>query len=99
MVGEPHDFPQVIRQARERCDLSLSEAGNLIGCTKAHVWDLEQGKARNPTIKVLAGIACAYDIDLGALAHLCAASAPGTDYRKAVVNVVEARARLALVPR
>lgn len=98
MVGEPYSFPQLIRRARERDGLSLAAAAGLIGCTKAHVWDLEQGKARNPTIKMLAGIACAYDMDLGVLAHLAAASAPGTAYRKAVVDVVAARRALAAVP-
>jgi transcriptional regulator with XRE-family HTH domain len=98
MAGEPYSFPQVIRLAREHNSLSLSEAAKLIGCTKAHVWDLEQGKARNPTIKILAGIACAYDMDLGVLAHLAAASAPGTSYRKAVVDVVAARRALAAAP-
>jgi transcriptional regulator with XRE-family HTH domain len=97
MSGEPYAFPQVIRAARERCGLSLSEAADLIDCTKSHVWDMEQGKANNPTIKMLAGIACAYDMDLGVLAHLAAASAPGTDYRRAVVDVVAARKRLAVV--
>lgn len=97
MTGEPYAFNIVIRRARERCGLSLSEAAELIACTKSHVWDLEQGKANNPTIKMLAGIACAYGMDLGMLATLAAASAPGTDYRRAVVDVVAARQRLVAV--
>ena len=82
-----------IRDAREITGMSLSEAADLIGCTKSHVWDLEQGRARNPTITILAGLASAYNIDLGDLATIAAASAPGTEFRVAAANVVNARAR------
>jgi len=74
--------------------MSLSEAAELIGCTKSHVWDLERGYSRNPTIVTLAGAACAYDVDLGDLATVAAASAPGTNYRMAAKNVVDLRKRL-----
>lgn len=95
MVGEPYDFIHIIKRGREHCGMSLSEAAKLIGISKAHLWDLETGKSRNPTIVVLAGLACAYGIDLNILAHLAAASAPGADYRKAVVSKRTADLRLA----
>jgi len=67
-------FAQFIKKAREDKGLSLSEAAMLIGCTKSHLWDMESGRATNPTIKTLAGISAALDMNIGQLA-LIAASA------------------------
>lgn len=64
------EFGRLIRQCRG--DLSLSQAAAKIGCTKAHLWELEMGRTRNPTIRLLAGIAKAYDASLPYLAHLAA---------------------------
>lgn len=87
-------FGPSIRAARERQNLSLSEAADLIGCTKAHVWDLEQEKSQNPTIKTLAGIAVTYRMPLSYLADLAAICAPGVEQRAAAFDYMQARARL-----
>lgn len=88
-------FHAALREMRERRGLSLSEAGELIGCTKSHVYDMEHGNARNPTIQILAGIAAAYEIDLGNLAKLAAVDAPGATVRAAISKLVEARREVA----
>lgn len=93
-MRRPIAFPELIKAARDRSGMSLSEAAKLIGCTKAHIWDLERGNSKNPTIKTLAGIACAYDIDLGSLATAAAAAEPGAAHRKTVAGYVKARAAL-----
>jgi len=92
-----NSFALMIKDTREHQGHSLSGAAKLIGCSKAHLWDLESGRSLNPTIQTLAGIACAYDIDLGDLAHAAASSAPGTDYRSAVRQVVKAGRHFRLV--
>lgn len=92
-----NSFALMIKDTREHQGHSLSEAAELIGCSKAHLWDMERGRSVNPTIQILAGIACAYDIDLGDLAHAAACSAPGTDYRAAVREVVKAGRHLKIV--
>lgn len=97
MPGEPHSFPLLIRRAREHCGLSLSEAAELIPCTKSHLWDLERGRSNNPSIFILAGLACAYDLDLGLLATSAAAACPGTTYRTAVIEKRKADLRLVAV--
>jgi transcriptional regulator with XRE-family HTH domain len=84
-------FGAEIKSARENLNLSLSEAADLIGCTKAHVWDLEQGKANNPTIRLLAGLAVTYGISLSYLAETAAISSPGVEHRTAVANYMKAR--------
>lgn len=88
-------FREMIKQLRAERGLSLAEAGELIGCTKAHVYELEHGNSRNPTIQILAGIATAYEADLGELARLAAADAPGATIRAAVAKLVEARREVA----
>ena len=50
-----NDFGPLIAAERKRHDLGLQGAAELIGCTKNHLWQLEHGKTRNPTIKLLAG--------------------------------------------
>jgi transcriptional regulator with XRE-family HTH domain len=61
-------FGGYIRQARERRGFSLSEAAKLVGCTKSYLWDIEQDRATNPTIKTLAGLSKAYAVSLSGLA-------------------------------
>jgi transcriptional regulator with XRE-family HTH domain len=52
---------------REANRLSLQEAADRIGCTKAHLWDFEQGRAANPTIRILLGMARAYNVSIRAI--------------------------------
>jgi transcriptional regulator with XRE-family HTH domain len=47
---------------RERDGISLSKAARKIGITKAHLWDLEQGRSANPTLKTVLAICAVYDI-------------------------------------
>jgi transcriptional regulator with XRE-family HTH domain len=50
------DLATLIRDARESKGLSLSEAAKRIGIAKMHLWQIEVGRATNPTLKVAAGI-------------------------------------------
>lgn len=50
-----------LRKAR---GLSLDEAGERAGFTKSHTWRFEQGRATNPTIRMLLGLARAYGVSL-----------------------------------
>lgn len=85
------DFAYSIREARKAEGHSLSKAAKLIGVSKAHLWELESGGSRNPTIQVLAGIATAYDLDVGVLAREAAQTAPGAEFRVALCKFVRAR--------
>jgi len=44
--------------------LSLSKAAKEMGLTKAHLWELEDGRASNPTLKTLLAICRVYDISI-----------------------------------
>lgn len=41
-----------IAKRRAELRLSLDDVAERSGCTKSHVWEMEQGRSRNPTIKM-----------------------------------------------
>lgn len=49
-----------LRAARETVGLSLSKAARMVGCSKAHLWELEAGRAHNPGIQLLTKAASIY---------------------------------------
>ena len=59
-------FGDYLKEARG--SLSLSQAAAKIGCTKAHLWELEAGRADNPGIKLLDAIGRTYAINVEYLA-------------------------------
>lgn len=46
-----------LKDLRIRKGKSLSELASEVGASKAHIWDLEMGRAKNPTIDLLAKLA------------------------------------------
>jgi transcriptional regulator with XRE-family HTH domain len=44
--------------------LTLQEAGDRAGFAKSHMWEFERGRAVNPTIRMLLGLARAYGVSL-----------------------------------
>lgn len=65
------DLGSYVRSQRKALGWSLEELGAHAGCTKSHVWEIEQGRSRNPTIKMLDGLARALGVPL---IYLCAAA-------------------------
>jgi DNA-binding XRE family transcriptional regulator len=61
-----------IRHWRAVAGLSLSEAARRIGCSKAHLHDLESGRSANPSIALLRGIAETYGRGLMEVAYYAA---------------------------
>ena len=49
MVG----FPHRIRAARKARNMSFNDLAKSSGFTKAHVWELENGRCNNPTIRAV----------------------------------------------
>lgn len=52
-----------LKALRKAAHLSLSEVAARAGVTKAHLWELEAGRATNPGVKTLYRIAVAYKAD------------------------------------
>lgn len=48
-----------IKLLREMRGMSLQAVGDAAGLTKSHIWELEQGRAVNPTVNAVWGISAA----------------------------------------
>jgi transcriptional regulator with XRE-family HTH domain len=45
-----------VKLARTRSRMSLQDVADASGFTKSHVWEIEQGRALNPTVALIAGL-------------------------------------------
>lgn len=52
------------RDLREQRDLSLQAVADRAGLSKSHVWELEQGRSRNPTVDTAVRLARAFGVSL-----------------------------------
>lgn len=55
--------------ARARSRMSLQEVADASGFTKSHVWEVEKGRARNPTVGMIAGLSKALGVPFLRLAQ------------------------------
>ncbi len=60
---------ELIAEERAAAGLSLDQVAVRAGCTKSHVWELEQGRARNPTVAMCHGIAVALGMPFELVCH------------------------------
>ena len=58
-----------VRMARSFSRMSLQEVADRSGFTKSHVWEIEKGRARNPTISMVAGLSKALGVPFLRLAQ------------------------------
>lgn len=63
-------FAHRMKATRKQRDMSLDDVAKASGFTKSHVWELEQGRARNPTVRAVWGIADALGVSPGWLMGL-----------------------------
>jgi ribosome-binding protein aMBF1 (putative translation factor) len=59
---------EMITDERARLNLSLKEVADRAGITKSHMWELEQGRAVNPTVRTVHGLARALGIPFVSMA-------------------------------
>lgn len=69
---ERETFGDRIRREREALGYSLSQVAKRAGLTKAHFWDMETGRAKNPTVYTLKVISRAIGVPVAELAALAA---------------------------
>lgn len=55
-------FGACVKQLRVARGMSLQALADKAGCTKPHLWDLENGNSNNPTIGTLTGLAKALNV-------------------------------------
>lgn len=65
-----------IKLLRSLRRMSLEEVGAAAGLTKSHVWELEQGRSRNPTVNAVWGLARALSVSPAAVLGLDDAMPP-----------------------
>lgn len=58
-----------LKAARSIARMSLQEVADRSGFTKSHVWEVEQGRSRNPTICMVAGLSKALGVPFLRLAQ------------------------------
>ncbi|MGD9724783.1 MAG: helix-turn-helix domain-containing protein [Alphaproteobacteria bacterium] len=56
-----------LRALREAQKLSLQEVADKIGASKAHVWDLEQGRSTNPSYELMKKLADCFQVSVSDL--------------------------------
>lgn len=65
-----------IARARADARMSLQEVANASGFTKSHIWELEQGRSRNPTVGAIHGLAKALGVPFHRMAQAALNSLP-----------------------
>jgi transcriptional regulator with XRE-family HTH domain len=61
MLGEK------IKIFRTRKKMSLQDVADAVGASKAHIWELETGRARNPTIDLVTKLATCFGVGVADL--------------------------------
>lgn len=57
-------FAQRLRKFRMAKNLSLQQLADAVGGSKAHIWDLETGKTKNPSLALLTELSRALDVPI-----------------------------------
>lgn len=56
-----------LKSLRIRENLSLQDVADRVGASKAHIWELETGRARNPTLDLVTRLASCFDVGVADL--------------------------------
>lgn len=76
-------FGARLRGFRMRKKLSLQQLADLIGASKGHVWDLEQGNTKNPSLELLTELSRALEVPIKDLVGEGEEAAAGDDAKLA----------------
>lgn len=88
----PFDGAQLgarIARLRKARNMSLQEVGDVAGLTKSHVWELEKGRSRNPTVNAVWGLAGALSVSPAALLGLDDQMPPLSDFALKIAGMVD----------
>ena len=56
-----------LKELRVRTNKSLQDVATEVGASKAHIWDLETGRATNPTIDLLTKLSRCFSVSVAEL--------------------------------
>lgn len=73
LVADPrfetdHDLGALIAEARRGAGMSLQAVATAAGLSKPHIWDLERGHSRNPTVEAMLGLSKALGVPFARVA-------------------------------
>ena len=94
MSGKTPDmegFQQRIRDCRKARNMSLDDVAAASGFTKSHVWELERGKSRNPTVRAVWSLSAALGVTPSWLLGLDTDSSPIDPLALEVAALIERR--------
>lgn len=57
-----------LKELRMKKGQSLQQVADAVGASKAHIWELETGKSRNPSVELLTALAKHFDVLVADLA-------------------------------
>lgn len=60
-------LPDRLKELREKKKMSLQDVADKVGASKAHIWDLERGRSRNPTIELVTSLAKCFGVSVAEL--------------------------------
>ena len=67
----------LIAHYRNKRGMSLQDVADEARSTKAHIWDMEKGRSRNPTAETIFGLSVALDCDAAEILRCAIADLPG----------------------
>ena len=56
-----------LKQLRAKSNQSLQEVADAVGSSKAHIWEIERGGSKNPSMELLTRLADHFNISVSAL--------------------------------
>lgn len=94
-MSEPDIAGIQARMAQARADrsMSLEEVAQASGLTKSHVWELEKGRSRNPTIRAVWGISRALAVSPAWLLGLAVDQSPIDPLALEIAALIDRRVR------
>jgi Helix-turn-helix domain len=60
--GDVMTLGELIYVERTQRKLSLQEVADAAGMTKSHIWEMEDGRSKNPTVKAIYGLSVALGV-------------------------------------
>ncbi|WP_286748592.1 helix-turn-helix transcriptional regulator [Sphingopyxis sp. SCN 67-31] len=80
-----------IAEARRLRRMSLDDVAKVSGLTKSHVWELEKGRSRNPTVRAVWSLARALTVSPSWLLGLSTETVSGDPLALEVAALIELR--------
>ena len=78
-TGNAPTLGQMIKTRRASLSMSLDDVARAAGCTKSHIWEMEQDRSRNPTVAMVYGLSQALAVPFAMMASAALATVLKSD--------------------